>query len=221
MIPARLMRKKMKKSIFLTVLILLPLFYGGCSIFNAVRHVTAPPNNPESSKPENSKPLKKSNTEGLRAKAKEIANASLPLKLDPKAKATGKILIIDKSKNSVAIKGFDFNDDDYYQFDLDKYGLKKEDLAVKPDEIQTVILKTCDKGKQIGQYSLSEGKKIPAYGLDCKVSIINFQISAVVAEKKFPVREMYDSIFTDKAAKEWVAPEPWAEMDKYIKNFPR
>jgi hypothetical protein len=191
-------------------------------VVNSVRHKFAPPNTPESSKPKNDKPLVKSNTENLIAKAKEIAEVSFPLKLDPKAKAKGKILVIARSEfKSVGVKGFDYNGDDYYQFDLDTFGLKKETLAVKPEEIETVILKACDKGKQIGQYAISGGKKIPAFALDCKVSIIDYRIPAVVAEKKFPSRGMYDDILTSNSAKEWVAGEPGAEINEYIKNFPR
>jgi hypothetical protein len=212
----------MKNTLSFIALIILAVSFTGCSVVNSVRHKVAPPNTPESSKPATDKPLVRSNTENLIAKAKEIAETSFPLKLNPKAKAKGKILMIARSEfKSVGVKGFDFNGDDYYQFDLDTFGLKKENLAVKPDEIETVILKTCDKGKQIGQYAMSGGKKIPAYALDCKVSIIDYRLPAVVAEKKFPSQGMYDDIMTSNSAKEWVAGEPSTEINKYIKDFPR
>jgi hypothetical protein len=212
----------MKNALFFIALIILAVSFTGCSVVNSVRHKVAPPSTPESSKPENKKPLVKSNTENLIAKAKEIAEASFPLKLDSKAKAKGKILMIARSEfKSVGVKGFDFNGEDYYQSDLDTFGLKKETLAVKPDEIETVILKTCDKGKQIGQYAMSDGKKILAFALDCKVSIIDYRIPAIVAEKKFPSKGMYDDIMTKKNTKEWIAGEPSTEINAYIKNFPR
>jgi hypothetical protein len=212
----------MKNTSFFIALLILAASFTGCSVVNSVRHKVAPPNTPESSKPENKKPLVKSNTENLIAKAKEIAETSFPMKLDSKAKLKGRILMIARSEfKSVAVKGFDFNGDDYYQFDLDTFGLKKETLAVKPEEIETVILKACDKGKQIGQYAMSGGKKIPAFALDCKVSIIDYRISAVVAEKKFPSKGMYDDIMTTNSTREWIAGEPEAEINKYIKDFPR
>jgi hypothetical protein len=212
----------MKNAWFFTALIIITASFSGCMVVNRFRHKLAPPNNSESSKPANVKPLAKSNTENLKAKAKEIAEASFPLKLDSKAKLKGKILLIARSEfHSVGIKGIDYNGDDYYQLDLDTFGLKKENLAVKPEEIETVILKTCDKGKQIGQYAMSDGKKIPAFALDCKVSIIDYQIPAIVAEKKFPSNGMYDDILTSNTTKEWVAGEPSTEINAYIKNFPR
>jgi hypothetical protein len=214
--------EKMKNASFLTALIIITASFSGCMVVNSFRHKFAPPNNSESPKPANNKPLVKANTENLITKAQELAEATFPLKLNPKAKAKGKILMIARSEfKSVAIKGFDFNGDDYYQFDLDTFGLKKETLAVKPDEIETVILKTCDKGKQIGQYAMSDGKKIPAFALDCKVSIIDYRIPAIVAEKKFPSKGMYDDILTSNSTKEWVAGEPSTEINAYIKNFPR
>lgn len=212
----------MKNTLFFTALIIITTSLSGCMVVNSFRHKLAPPSTPESSKPANNKPLAKANTENLIAKAKEIAEASFPLKLNPKAKAKGKIVMIARSEfKSVAIKGFDFNGEDYYQSDLDTFGLKKETLAVKPDEIETVILKACDKGKQIGQYALSDGKRIPAFALDCKVSIIDYRNSTIVAEKKFPSKGMYDDIMTSKSTREWIAGEPSEEINAYIKNFPR
>lgn len=212
----------MKKALVFNALIILAVLFNGCSIINGVRHVTAPPNSSEDSKPKNGKPLEKANTEKLIDKAKEIAKGSFPLKLDTKAKVSGKILLIARSEiPSVGIKGFNYNGDDYNQTDLDTFGFKKENLAVKPEEIETVILKTCDKGKQIGSYSTSDGKKIPAFALDCKVSVIDYKKSVVIAEKKFPGKELAEQDFRSTTTKEIIAPEPWAAINAYIKNFPR
>jgi hypothetical protein len=214
--------EKMKNASFFTALIIITASFSGCMVVNSFRHKLAPPSTPESPKLANNKPLAKANTENLKAKAKEIAEVSFPLKLNPKAKLKGKILMIARSEfKSVGIKGFDYNGDDYYQLDLDAFGLKKEDLALKPDEIETVILKTCDKGKQIGQYEMSDGKRISAFALDCKVSIIDYRNSTIVAEKKFPSKGMYDDILTSNTTKEWVAGEPSEAINAYIKNFPR
>ena len=212
----------MKKASFFTALMILAASFSGCTVVNSVRHKFAPPNTSESPKPANNKPLVKANTENLIAKAKEIAETSFPLKLNPKAKMKGKILMIERSQfHSVGIKGFDYKGDDFYQLDLDAFGLKKEDLAIKPEEIETAILKACDKGKQIGQYAMSDGKKIPAFALDCKVSIIDYRNSTIVAEKKIPSKGMYDDILTSNTTKEWVAGEPSEAINAYIKNFPR
>ena len=212
----------MKKASFFTALMILAASFSGCMVFNSARHKFAPPNSSESPKPADNKPLTKATTENLIAKAKEIAETSFPLKLNPKAKVKGKILMIERSQShSVGIKGFNFKGDDYYQLDLDAFGLKTEDLAIKPEEIETAILKTCYKGKQIGQYAMTDGRKIPAFALDCKVSIVDYRNSTIVAEKKFPSRGMYDDILTSNTTKEWVAGEPWEEINAYIKNFPR
>jgi hypothetical protein len=173
------------------------------------------------SQPVNAQPVKPS-FKDFQNEAKEIGSVSAPLKLNPKAKIKGKIALIEKSDyGTYEMKGFSYDGSDYYQFDLDKYDLAKDKLAVKREEIDTLILRSCDKGKQIGQYSVSDGSKIPAFALDCKVSIIDYRIPAVVAEKKFSSRELAKDIKITSATKEWTAYEPSEEMEKYIKNFPR
>lgn len=160
--------------------------------------------------------------EGLKTKAKEISDNPTPLKLNRNAKVESKILMIDKSESdTVEIKGFSYAGDDYSQPDLDEFNLKKEDLATKEEDIKTVILKTCNKGKLIGQYSLSDGRKIPAYAIDCKVSIIDYRIPAIVAQKKFSSRNLSETISASKYTTEWTAAQPYTDISDYIKKFPR
>ena len=209
----------MKRS-YLIFAVMLPVVTG-CSVVNAVRHQVAPPPAVTASPaPKKSTPLDPANTEALKVLAKTIAMTDLPLKPDPKASIRGKVVLIDKSKYSVVIDGFTYAGDDY-SFVPGTYRLKQEDLAVKPDEVETAILKTCEKGRKIGDYRLAPGKFIPAYTTDCKVSIIDYRNAKVIAEKTFPGKGMDDYITTSNTATEWTAPEPTEEIKEYISRFPR
>jgi hypothetical protein len=212
--------KQMKRSFNFLMVLLLPLFTS-CSVVNAVRHKVAPPPAVTASpEPKKSTPLDPANTEALKVLAKNIAMTDIPLKLDPKASIRGKVLLIDKYKYSVVIEGFTYAGDDYL-FVPGTYRLTQEDLAIKPDEVVTAILKTCEKGKTIGEYELAPGKFIPAYTTDCKVSIIDYPNAKVIAEKKFPGKGMDDYVVTSNTATEWTAPEPSEAIKEYISKFPR
>lgn len=164
----------------------------------------------------------KLDVKNLKDKAKELADKSTPVKLDAKAKIRNKVLVIDKSESgTVELKGFNYTGDDYSEPDLNEFNLKKEDLAVKEDEIKTIILKTCDKGKQLGQYSLTDGRKIPAYAVNCKVSIIDYQLPAIVAQKSFYSKNLAESINATKYTTEWTAAPPYGDISDYITRFPR
>lgn len=158
----------------------------------------------------------------FQARAKEIGSFSAPLKLNSKAKIKGRVAVIEKSEfGTFKMKGFNADGDDYFQLDLDRFALTKDQLATELEEIETLILQSCDIGKQVGQYSISDGRKIPTYGLDCKISIIDYQTPAVIAEKKFTSRDLPTDIKVTSATTERTAFAPSAEMDKYIKNFQR
>lgn len=212
----------MKTALLFITVALAAISLWGCAVANGVRYKLAPPTAPATSPETSSRPLDRKNTEILIAKAHEIAYSSLPEKLDPAAKIRGKISLITKSETqSVGIVGFNYNGDNYSEGSLGVYGFKKEDLAVKPDEIQTVILKACDKGKQIGRYTAGDGSKIPAYALDCRVSIIDYRSLTVIAQKKFSGKQTFDEVETSKTATEWIAPEPSVDMFNFIEKFPR
>lgn len=212
----------MKNNSLLITLILIALPSINCSIFGGLLQGARRQNNfANSNLSVNSQPEKPSFRD-FQNQAKEIGSVSAPLKVNPQVKLKGKVALIEKSEyGTYEMKGFSYDGSDYYQFDLDKYDLAKEKLATKREEIDTLILKACDKGKRIGQYSVSDGSKIPAFALDCKVSIIDYRIPAVIAEKKFSSRDIAKDIKITSATKEWTAYEPSEEMEKYVKTFPR
>lgn len=157
-------------------------------------------------------------------KATEIGNTPTTVALDSKAAIRGKIAIVNRK--------YDFTEDFYIEgfnaygtafatdYDLDRWGIKKEEIAATPDEIDTLVRIKCKRGKKIGQYG-SGGTSIPAYAIVCDVALIDFKSAVVFAQKTFTNSEMMDSITASSTKKEDVALQPVAEIGKYLKKFPR
>lgn len=98
------------------------------------------------------------------------------------------------------------------------------------NEMQSLIQIRCAKGDRIGQYELIETKEIvPAYGSQCKVTVIDHTIPAIITEKTFfnkelpPYRTFYQSLDPKRIGKEkleYAAPFPQEEVKNFITGLP-
>lgn len=157
-------------------------------------------------------------------KADEIGNTPTTIALDSKAVIKGKLAIVNKKydfSEDFYIEGFDVYGTAFAtDYDLERWGVSKDELAAKPDEIDTLVRIKCKRGKRIGQYT-SGGESIPAYAMVCDVALIDFRSAVVFAQKTFTNSKMMDSITVSSTTKEDVALQPTTEIGKYLKSFPR
>lgn len=102
-----------------------------------------------------------------------------------------------------------------------------DDLKPKnTSEIGSILKVECGKGSQIGNYN-ANGQMVPAYTSNCKVTIIDYTIPAVIAKKFFANATIPSSMsFSTKdgkidSGKEVVAPIPFGDIQKWIDSLPR
>ena len=165
------------------------------------------------------------NIQALKDKAKELSKLTPPLKLVSKPVLKGKIVIVEQTNteseySSVEIKGIHSYDEKFDDYELEKNGLTSDKLATKPDEIDTLVQILCSKGKRIGTYNTKLGS-LPAYSKVCKVSIIDYRESKIIAQKSFVNRKLEPSITVSETTTEYVLLHPYEEIQKYIKGLPK
>ncbi len=132
-----------------------------------------------------------------------------PVKLDPKAVIKGKVFIAGDNLAS-------FSDDDKMM-----YGFADYRKAMSLDEIGTLIQVTCTKGRPLGLYVDKYDKKIKGFASECKVSILDYQAPAVIAQKSFSnakAPQVIKSIEAD-LNDEYLMPRPLGDMCSYINSF--
>jgi GYF domain 2 len=152
----------------------------------------------------------------MKDKAEELAKLSPPLKLDPKLKIKGKVALVEKGKYAAEVKGFDAYYKQINETDLASYGLTKEMLAFKPEEIEILIQTICTKGKPIGRYE----QGVTGYANNCKVSLTDYKNNVIFAQKTFINAKPDKSISSVYAgSKEFIALTPFTEIQDYVKSF--
>lgn len=159
------------------------------------------------------------NLKDLKDKSKELVKLKAPLQIENKPVLKGKVAIVEQtdtgSEYSIALRGFHSYDDNYDDSEIESYGLTKERLARTPDEIDTLVQTTCDKGKMVGQYSSRFGV-INAYSKVCKVSIIDYRSSKIIAQKTFENRKMEKTVPVSEYTSEYVLLYPYKDIQKYV-----
>lgn len=147
-------------------------------------------------------------------------------KLDKNAKIKGKALIFLKTQEDFPYKmlGFEVRSNkdlqQYISQDKDAvkdYGMTFPDLADNLDELATVIQIECRNGDVLGNY---EGG-IQAYSNRCSVSIIDYKMKTIVAQKTFENRTPEQNIRARKDQSSEVLMYPYEKIQKYIQEFPR
>jgi hypothetical protein len=151
------------------------------------------------------------------SKKDELGKFTAPIQLDPEASVKGKVAIVEGEEGRYTLEGFD-----YYVFDEDElkeYGLAKDDLALKVEDIDTLVQTNCDKGNRINSYKTPDGKSIPAYALDCETLVFDYKAPAVIARKKFRSEEFVESLKVSSATTDITAIMPTEQVQKYVKSL--
>jgi hypothetical protein len=165
------------------------------------------------------------NFQPLRDKSKELAKLTPTLKPESKPVLKGKIVIVkntlaDSEYSTPDLEGIKSYGEEYDESVLESYGLTKDRLAVKPEEIDTLVQVLCRKGSRIGTYTTSQGS-VPAYSKTCKVSVINYKDSKIIAQKSFVNSKMEQTVTLSKSDTEYVLLYPYKEIRTYIKGLPK
>ena len=151
------------------------------------------------------------------SKREELGEFTAPNQLDSGAGVKGKVAIVEGEEGSYTLEGFDYTD--YDEDELEAYGLTKDDLALKVEEIDTLVQTNCSKGRRISSYTTSDGKSIPAYALECETLIFDYKAPAVIARKKFHSEDFVDSLKVSKGTEDITAIRPTEQVQRYIKGL--
>ena len=134
-------------------------------------------------------------------KTDELAKLAPPLKLDPKARIKGKVLLVGN-----------FN---YKHGHVDE-GISSLRKAESLEELETLIQVVCSKGKFLANYE----KGVKGYASDCKLSLVDYRAPAVIAQKNFSNTEREEVIReSDVRDNEYVAPQPVGDIRSYIDSL--
>lgn len=151
------------------------------------------------------------------SKREELGEFTAPDRLDPAARVKGKMAIVEGEEGSYTLEGFDYYD--YDEEELQAYGLTKDDLALKVEEIDTLVQTNCSKGRKISSYKLPDGSSIPAYALECETLVFDYKTPAVIARKKFHSEEFVDSLKVSSSTTDVTAIRPTEQVQKYVKSL--
>lgn len=151
------------------------------------------------------------------SKKEELGKFTASTRLDPEATVKGKVAIVEGEEGSYALEGFDYYD--YDEDELEAYGLTKDDLALKVEEIDTLVQTNCSKGRRISSYTTTDGKSIPAYALECETLVFDYKAPAVIARKKFQSANFVDSLKVSPSTEDVTAIMPTEQVQKYVKGL--
>ena len=148
--------------------------------------------------------------------APELGRVLLPVNLSASPTIKGKLAVVEIDGGQFELKGFDFKGEDYATYGT--FGISKEKLAARTDEIDTLIRVICNKGDRI-----SSMKGVAVYANKCQVSLVDFKASTVVAQKTFENRQWdrEDEDFDPELYRNgYVVLSPSQEIENYIKTLP-
>ncbi len=152
----------------------------------------------------------------MKDKAEDLAKLSPAVKLDSTAKIKGKVAWVEKGKFDAKMDFFDVYYKEISEANVKSYGLTKESVAYKPEDIDTLIQTICTKGKVIGHYE----KGVTGYANNCKVSLIDYKNNLIFAQKTFTNSKPDKTISSVYAgSKEFIVITPFVEIQSYIKSF--
>ena len=151
------------------------------------------------------------------SKKEELGKFTAPDRLDPEARVKGKVAIVEGEEGSYTLEGFDYYD--YDEEELRAYGLTKAELALRVEEIDTLVQTNCGKGRRMSSYKTPDGNSIPAYALECETLVFDYKAPAVIARKKFHSEDFVDSLKVTSATTDVTAIRPTEQVQKFIKGL--
>jgi hypothetical protein len=160
----------------------------------------------------------------------ESLKTNPPLKLADKPYLTGKILIVEQVPYSfnggMATPSILNIDGIFGTKNYERYGLSKDMMTESIAQAGTIIKVVCQKGKQIGFYVTKDAEKtkLPAYAVDCTVSIIDQSIPAIIAQKNYVGDFLMDTEAVTKIQKstiekEFFASPPYQKVADFLKTL--
>lgn len=157
----------------------------------------------------NSLPIDKVTPEMTMLDEKELIRLPTTVSLSSDASLKGKIKLVrqyeeaDISQNPVKIDG---SLSSVFPF---------AKLAVKPEELETLVKVVCARGSKIGQFG-----KTTQYSNRCEVSLIDYKTLTVVAQKIIENTTVDDNPSAKNVTKIWVTKMPEKEIENYLKSLP-
>lgn len=151
------------------------------------------------------------------SKKEELGKFTAPARLDPEAAVRGKVAIVEGEEGSYTLEGFDYYD--YDEEELRAYGLTREDLALRVEEIDTLVQTNCGKGRRLSSYKSADGGSVPAYALECETLVFDYKAPAVIARKKFHSEDFVDSLNLSPATTDVTAIRPTEQVQRYVKGL--
>src|SRR5215216_3092009 len=151
------------------------------------------------------------------SKREELGKFTAPDRPGPAAAVKGKVAIVEGEEGSYTLEGFDYSD--YDEEGLRAYGLTKDDLALRVEEIDTLVQTNCAKGRRMSSYKTPDGVSIPAYALECETLVFDYKAPAVIARKKFHSEEFVDSLKVTSATTDVTAIRPTEHVQRYVKGL--
>ncbi|HQU84234.1 MAG TPA: hypothetical protein PKY59_13950 [Pyrinomonadaceae bacterium] len=114
-----------------------------------------------------------------------------------------------------------------YEISTEENKFIGDDLKAKnTSEIGSILKVSCGKGSLIGNYN-ADGQTVPAYTSNCKVTVIDYTIPAVIAKQFFANATIPNSMtFGTKdgkieSGKEVIAPIPFGDIKKWVDSLPK
>jgi hypothetical protein len=144
----------------------------------------------------------------LAGKAEELMNTQAAEKLDPAARISGKVAVVESYFNRpVALEGFHA---DGTVDHLSAFFFSPQRKAQSVEEIDTLVKIDCQKGAAIAASSPT------MYASQCDVSLIDFKTKTLFAKKRFENNSTFNGVSPSNPN---LARTPSEEIKAYLREF--
>lgn len=162
-----------------------------------------------------------SSSDSVKIKYEETFNTPPPIKLAAKPYLKGKVLVLEKKPTDDNEKTILISNS------TESYITDPERQAILPGNIGSIVRIDCRKGNRIGDYSVDETTKVPAFGSICEVSVADNKMPAIIVKKTFSYNDLPDIAMMekDKSGKllktQYIAAFPTDEIKKFLESLPK
>lgn len=144
----------------------------------------------------------------LAGKAEELMNTQAAEKLDPAARISGKVAVVEIYPNMpVSLEGFHA---DGRVDQLSAFFFSPRRKAQSVEEIETLVKVNCRKGEAIA------GSSPTMHASQCDVSLIDFKTKTLFAKKRFENKSTFNGVSPSDPN---LARTPSEEIKAYLREF--
>lgn len=155
----------------------------------------------------------------FKGKANEVWQSKTTAALSPQSRITGKIALVWRSSDrSTDMRLFEDKESKIDKSRIEYYGFKEQEIAIKVEEIDTLIKVDCEKGDEVGEYRFIS-RTIPAYAMKCKVEVIDYKNRTIFAEREIINRKMDKTVKGNPYWSYYPLDPPFDEIRKYLKTL--